>query len=208
MIRNCEIFEANLVMSTLSPEDEEYERQRSRSLVQINSQHTNVDIERTDADVNELAQEDDASGSSISKSIKKRNLSTANGTDFESSISRQVELDVLRKKRRTSNDRRDTHLPTPSGTSSSSQTKPPAAPIDLESENIDVVFQEDSPHINTFSQNNSPVDSEMQEDFSVNHGNLRDHRPKMRQAFLRCFTGNTQPISDGAILAEASDEEM
>ncbi|XP_055306605.1 cell cycle checkpoint control protein RAD9A [Sitodiplosis mosellana] len=210
VIKNYDTFEANLVMSTLSPEDGEFERQRSRSLVQINSQLTNVDIERTDADVDEAAQ-DDANESSSSSS-RKRNLSTANGTDFEFGISRQpIQLDVMRKKRRTSNDRRDTRLPTPSDANTSDQTKPSqrvAPVIDLESENIDVVFQEDSDQNVPFGYNNNAEESEMREEPNANGGNGRDHRPKVREVFGRCFTGNTQPISYGDILAEASDEEM
>lgn len=202
-------------MSTLSPDDEEYERQKSRSLVQINSQHTNVDIERTDGDVHELPQEDDTneSGSSkanesCSRSFRKRNLSITNGTDFELGISRHVALDVLRKKRKTSNDRRDTHLPSPNDTNSSSQRYllPPPVNIDLESENIDVVFQ-DSIQNDSFEHNNNPEDSELQV-LNENRVNGRDHRPKVRQVFSRCFTGNTESMSYGEILAEASDEEI
>lgn len=208
MIKDYDTFEANLVMSTLSPEDSEFERQRSRSIVQFNSQQTNVDIERTDADVNEAAHDENANESGPSNS-RKRNLSTVN--DFEFGNSRIMQLDVLRKKRRTSNDRRDTHLPPPSdanGTSDQpnpSQRIPPGQ-IDLESENIDVVFQEDSDQNEPFHHNNNS--EEMREEHNGNGVNGRDHRPKMRSVFGRCFTGNERATRDSPILAEASDEEI
>lgn len=207
MIKDYDTFEANLVMSTLSPEDGEFERQKSHSLVQFNSQQTNVDIERTDADVDEPTH-DENSNESGSTNSRKRNLSTANGSDFEFGNSRILQLDVLRKKRRTSNDRRDTHFPPPSDTNGTSdQPNPsqriPPGQIDLESENIDVVFQEDSDQNEPFHHNNNS------EEMSEEHiGNGRDHRPKMRSVFGRCFTGNERPITDSPILAEASDEEM
>lgn len=208
MIKDYDTFEANLVMSTLSPEDGEFERQKSRSLVQFNSQQTNVDIERTDAVVDEAAHNENLSGSSKSR---KRNLSTANDSDFEFGNSRIMQLDVLRKKQRTSNDRRDTHLPPPSDTNGTldqpnpSQRIPPGQ-IDLESENIDVVFQEDSDQNEPFHHNNNSEG--IREEHNENCVNGRDHRLKMRSVFGRCFTGNEQPIRDSPILVEASDEEM
>lgn len=207
VIKNYDTFEAKLVMSTLSPEDEESECQRSKSLVQINSQQKNIEIQRTNTDVvaHQHQENDSIESDSNLMLLGKRNLSAMNSVDFEFSINNQVSMDVLRKKRKTSTDLRDTHLP--NMPNSSDQTKP-SLPIhiDLESENIDVVFQEDSIKIDAFNVNNNSKDSEKQE--AKDYVNKRDHRPKVRQVFNRCFTGNTQPVSYGEILAEASDEEI
>lgn len=196
-------------MSTLSPEDDESECQRSRSLVQITS-HSNADIDLTNADSDkELANDDDSNcnAASISKSLRKRNLSSAIGSDFEFGMNKQVSQDVLRKKRRTSHDnRRDTRLPPETMRTNQTEHSPPA-PMDLDSENIEVVFQDDSPDSDAFGQKNSSENSEMQE-AAENQRNGRDHRPYVRQVFRRCFTGNTAPnVSIGSILVEASDEE-
>lgn len=199
-------------MSTLSPEDLEFECQRSRSLVQINSQNTNIDIERTDAecdkDMNDNDGNNDNDNDSNSSVSKKRNWSSQN-TDFELSRNRRTALDVLRKKRRTS---RDTRLPSPNNADSSNQmdsSNQPPAQMDLESEHIDVVFQEDSSHTNQslMDNNHSVPHSEMDEPME-NGAHVRDHRTKVREVFSRCYTGNT-PKSRmfGPILAENSDEE-
>lgn len=50
------------------------------------------------------------------------------------------------------------------------------APIDLESENIDVVFQEDSSHTNQSDYDRSLAHSEMEP--MENRPNVRDHRKK------------------------------
>lgn len=208
MIKNYDTFEAKLVMSTLSPDDEESEYQRSQPMVQINSQHKNIEIQRTNSDVVvHQHQEDDLNESGSNSTLRKRYLSTVNSIDIEFSINKQVAMDVLRKKRRTSTDLRDTHLPNVANTSDRTEPSPPTVHIDLESENIDVIFQEDSIKIDAISLNNNSEDSGRQEAKNV-HVNERDHRPKVRQVFNRCFTGNTQPVSYGEILAEASDEEI
>lgn len=196
-------------MSTLSPEDEELECQRSRSLVQIHSQQSNDDgIEVTNADSDrELdANESNCSASSASKSLKKRNLSKAIGNDFDFGISKHISEDVIRKRRRTSGDsRRDTRLPPENRTNQTEKSI--AAPADLESESIEVVYQEDSPDLDRLASNNASNDIEMTA-ANKNQRNHRDHRPLVRNAFKLCFTGNTPgQLSLGPILAEASDEE-
>lgn len=202
MIKDFNTFEANLVMSTLSPEDEEYECQKSRSLVQITS-HSHVDIDLTNAESDREPVNDDddsnCSASSISKN-KKRNLPNAIGSDFEFGINRHTSPDVIRKKRRTSNEhRRDTRLPPETTTNQTKKTQP--EPMDLDSENIEVVFQDDSPETNSFEQNNGSEQT-------LNPENARDHRVLVRQAFRRCFTGNAQPRKPlGPVLVEASSDE-
>lgn len=209
VIKSSDIFEANLVMSTLSPEDEMSECQRSRSLVQINSQHENVTIERTDADVNNELEEDNHNVSGSSSSSKKRSLSVSNDNEFDFGVSRQVALDVLRKKRRTSHGR-ETTLKDASNINEQSKPAPTLQPpIDLESENIDVVFQEDSIPIDPIDQSNSRARELSFQDFNENEVvNGRDHRPFVRQVFRRCFTGNTpKSMSYGQVFAEDSGEE-
>lgn len=212
VIQNFDTFEANLVMSTLSPEDLEYECQRSRSLVQINSQNTHMDIDRTNNDCDKEQNGDNGSNGSNSSAARKRNLPKENGTDFEFSMnSRHTPLDVLRKKRRTSSEvRRDTRLPPQNDANQSEPMENcPPAPVQLESENIDVVFQDDSPHIDLFGDNANPSHSELDKHVENRGNNVRDHRcRKMKQVFSRCFTGNTpKDRTFGDILAEASDEE-
>lgn len=206
MIKDLTTFEANLVMSTLSPEDTENECQRSRSLVQFQSQTTdNISLDKTHANGSgkEPRQENDEMNSS-----KKRNISCSNGTDLELGTSRHTSLDILRtKKRRTSDEhRRNTRLPPPDDLEMTNPTeKSPPPRIDLESENIEVEFQEDTSDLNQFNANSMDTDIQMDQDAN----GQRDHRPFVRHIFNRCFTGNTAPSFQlGEILAEASDEEQ
>lgn len=214
MIKDFDTFEANLVMSTLSPEDAENECQRSRSLVQFNSQTTNnITLDKTHVDGAKETTQADNDPSNSSSTSKKRNLSCTNGTDFESSLNRHTPLEVLcTKKRRTSTEhRRDTRLPENDANLTVQTEKSPPTPIDLDSENIEVVFQEDTPEQNTFNQNTFGMDTnmEVEQEPNGNQANGRDHRPFMRQIFNRCFTGNTPSSYHlGEVLVENSDEEQ
>lgn len=86
-----------------------------------------------------------------------------------------------------------------------------------------VVFEEDSPEVDQFGQNNAPesmemnmnagmdidMDVERRQELTDYPFNVRDHRPVVRNVFSRCFTGNTpKGLSFGDILAEYSDEEQ
>lgn len=149
---------------------------------------------------------------SNSSASRKRNLPIENGTDFESSISRHSALDVLRKKRRTSSDaRRDTRLPSQNNVDQSDQEmeQEPPAFNRLESESIDVVFQNGSPHLNVFGNNDSLSHLAMVEPMENQANPASDRRcKKMQQVFMRCYSGNTpKERTFGPILAEASDEE-
>lgn len=225
VIKDFDSFEANLVMSTLSPEDMEAECQRSRSAAQANSQHSitdNIGLDKTHVD-------DDGCGNSVEiiadkepiaheENSKKRNLSLVSGSDFESSISKHASLDIVirNKKRRTSNEhRRDTHMPASNGTHPTNQNEISALPppyVDLESENIEVVFQDTSPEQNSPQNLDSNGIESMDVDMELNEahiGNVRDHRPFVRQVFGRCFTGNAEPSNPyGETLVECSDEEQ
>lgn len=207
MIKDFETFEVNLVMSTLSPEDTEYEVQRSRSIVQFSSQASNhISLDKTHANDNGDSdnghQPVDTSGTVGSK---KRNLTCSNGSDFGNNL---APLDVVcNKKRRTSQEnRRDTHLPS---MSRENVTEQPSPQIDLQSENIEVVFQEDSPELDSFAQDNSLNAMDVDVNSDQNQLNRRDHRPKVRQIFARCFADSGQSsMSLGRVLAECSDDEQ
>lgn len=231
VINDFDTFEANLVMSTLSPEDTEFECQQSRSMAQANLQNSTTDNIVLDkstvdgdgdaaiaADKEPDSHEDDELNNGI-VNAKKRNHSLANFSDtFESNTSKRPSLDIVlrTKNRRTSTEhRRDTHIPSANGTQATNRTEkspPPLPHVDLESENIEVVFQEDSPDLNNTPQVNNGIecmDVDMDSNEQLNNLNVNDHRPKARQIFERCYSGNT-PSSElfGATLAEASDDEQ
>lgn len=237
VIKDFDTFEANLVMSTLSPEDTELECQQSRSAAQANLQNSTTDnivLDKTnvdgdvDGDVNgdaadkELTSHDEDEPNNGVVNTKKRNHLFASFSDaFESNSSKCTSLDVVvrTKKRRTSNEhRRNTHLPSANGTHATNRTEkspPPMAQIDLDSENIDVVFQESSSELNTdpplINHGIESMDTDMESNNNVlqHNGNVRDHRPHMRQVFRRCFTQSGPPGIDlfGATLVADSDEE-
>lgn len=223
VIKDFDTFEANLVMSTLSPEDQEFECQRSRSLVQFHSQTTdNISLDKTHAqDKGDAADEEP----NKEASSKKRQLNST-AADSEFSLNQNESPDVVRKKRKTSiENRRNTHMPSAVNSQSRvNQKEISAPPIDLESEHIEVVFEDDSPELDQFGQNNAPqsigmnmytdmninadMDVEARQERDNNQVNVRDHRPLIRSVFKRCFTGNTpKSQSFDEILVECSDEE-
>lgn len=243
VIKDFDTFEANLVMSTLSPEDTELECQLSRSAAQANLQNSTTDniiLDKTNVD-GDGDVEGDAAAKAADKerathdkkdgpnngivNAKKRNHLLASFSDtFESNTSKSTPLDVVvrTKKRRTSNDRRrDTHIPSANGTSQTANRTeksppPPLLPpqLDLDSENIDVVFQDDSPDliddVPQLNHGNESMDVDMESNNNdlLNVPNGRDHRPMVRQIFQRCFTQSAPPTNDlGEIFVEASDEE-
>lgn len=194
-------------MSTLSPEDEEYEREKDRSQVETTTQNANIDLDRTNKDINEK-DNNTSNTSSGSNSISLRKRTHADEMNrTESSISRHSELDVMRKKRRTSF---ETVNLAPMDFDGSVQTEdsipiPPAngaAP----SEEIQVVFQDDSHEMELPSFGTDAMNWDEMEELPTRP--KRDHRQFVRQVFQRCFTGNSDPSMDfGAVLAECSDEE-
>lgn len=235
VIKDFDAFEANLVMSTLSPEDVEFECQRSRSVAQASLPNSttdhivldktnvdgDVDGEADNADVANAADKETASheehepNNGIVNAKKRNRLMTSFSSDiFESNSSKRASLDIVlrTKNRRTSTEhRRDTHIPSANGSQATNHTEkspPPLPHMDLDSENIEVVFQDDSSDPNDPAQvNNNGIESmdvEMEPNVYA-----RDHRPKVRQVFKRCFTQNT-PASDpfGQILVGDSDEEQ
>lgn len=235
MIKDFDTFEANLVMSTLSPEDIEFEVQQSRSAVQKSLQQNlttdDVVLDKTNADCdadrgeainagstasdmfadkNPISHEDDRLNNGLAIA-KKRNRSLASGSDlFESSISKRPSLDIVLRtnNQRTSNDlRRDTHIPSANNQTENRAAQPPVMPIlDLESQNVDVVFQEES---NLHSPNGSPHFNRDVESMDVDVVR-NDHRPRARNLLEICYSGNTPTDGwslGGRILLEGSDSE-
>lgn len=206
VIKSYDTFEANLVMSTLSPEDEEYEREKGRSQGETTSQNANIDLDRTNNDMNDKENTSNTGSDSNSLSLRKR-MHADEMSRTESSTGRHSELDIMRKKRRTSIE--TVNLPTmdANGSARTDVSMPiPPAIGDTASDEIQVVFQEDSDEMELPSFGTDPMNWDKMEELPSRP--RRDHRPFVRQVFQRCFTGNSDPIMDlGAVLAECSDEE-
>lgn len=199
-MKNFDTFEANLVMSTLSEEDEDNVRENGRTQSQINSQNANIDLDRTvvDGDKN-----DTGSSTSSSMSLRKRNHADELGHS-EPSIGRHSPLEILRKKRRTS--AQSIGMP-PADVNNSQRTARPSPNVtQLESDELQVVFQDESNDIITRQPSESMTWGESENIPAL--PNKRDHRPFVREVFKRCFTGNSDPSCNlGEILADCSDEE-
>lgn len=85
----------------------------------------------------------------------------------------------------------------------------PALVNNIDSDDIQVVFEADSHQMDDNSTSRESLEPvSWQQDLQENNRNARDHRPKMRNTFKLCFTGNTQPdFNFGKVLAECSDDE-
>lgn len=227
MIKDFDTFEANLVMSTLSPEDIEFEQSRSAAQANLqNSTTDNIVLDKTnvdgdaanDADKERVAHDEGESNDSIVNAKKRNHLVASFADTFESNSSRCTSLDVVvrTKKRRTSNEhRRDTHLPSANGAETTDKSAPPLPYMDLDSENVEVVFQDDSPDL--FSDapqlnrlESMDVDMQSNNNDLLSNANGRDRRAFIRQTFRVCYTQNDlTPESDiiGKIYVEKSDDE-
>lgn len=221
VIKKFDAFEANLVMSTLSPEDEE-ELECQPEQTAISSQ--NVHITQSDvtlnanpnSSLNSVTTDENLETNVLRKRNRITNQSDTHSSGlFEFGAGKEAALDVLRKKRKTlsERDRREScaNLPLPNNylTVMSDKSIPK---IDLNSEDIQVVFQDESEVINL-------LDNDENNDLMPIHGsqidchpkrNVRDHRPIIRQTFKRCFTADCDPSPNeiyGKVLAECSDED-
>lgn len=195
-MKNFDTFEANLVMSTLSPEDEEYERETRRS--QYKSQNANIDLDRTAIEPEKHNSNESGSSTSSSMSLRKRNFPKAGElTSSELSVERNNSLEIIRKKRRTSV--QSIQLPAKDIQTTENATN-------MESEELQVIFQEESNEM-------APIQSESmawEENVPIlaKPNNKRDHRPFVREIFKTCFTQNDDRSRNlGNILVECSDEE-
>lgn len=239
MINDFNTFEANLVMSTLSPDYED--SQQGQSVAQINSQVTHASIDdgsRVNGDVEQENQVNSSqSHSEESTSLRKRNISKVDDNEFEFGRRRSACLDVLRKKPRTSQEKkRQTNLPVANETDRT-EISPPK---EMQNENIEVIFQDESPPCDIFPHSKDvdsvalePMEYQPNENLlrenllsenllsanllsenllcqnpmNENQRNGRDHRADIRRMFPSCFTGLALPNSYGETLVDPSDEE-
>lgn len=207
MIKNFE-FEMNLVMSTLSPDDDD---------------ELHLELERLSKSEAELNLEDSVSLSDKSgSSLRKRNLAIADEQEDDDSSSMEScgASDVIRKKRRTTSvadgNRRKTTASLLVGRESDrtlhDAVPPPLVDKDILSEDIEVIFQNESEEISL------PADNDVSFAFDKQQPSLRrstrtnppprDHRPLIRHVFQRCFASQSQySVALGPVLAECSDEE-
>lgn len=229
VIKDFDTFEANLVMSTLSPEDIEFEQSRSAAQANLqNSTTDNIVLDKTnvdgdaanDAEKEPAAHDEDEPNDGIVNAKKRNHMLASFADTFESNSSRCASLDVVvrTKKRRTSKEhRRDTHLPSANGTETTDKSAPPQLPyMNLDSENVEVVFQDDSPDlISDAPQLNGleSMDVDMQSNnndlLSNANGSVRLPLRNWRQQFPLCYTQNDVPSESeiiGKILV-APDEE-
>lgn len=135
VIRNFDTFEANLVMSTMSPEDMEIERARGQpenaeDSVQRKKNESKKSIETVESE----------------PLVQHTKRSFANSLDCEQSCdrSRRASLEVVRKKRRTSTET-DSNDPIP-GVRLSNRTEhlPSGVVVPATSDHIRVVFEDES----------------------------------------------------------------
>lgn len=228
MIKNFDTFEANLVMSTLSPEEESVLLQQQPADQSQRSVHLpNIDQSQSilaNAELPSISTDTDANASVADISIqRKRNRIVSQETPVNAKDNEILQVandnedgcDILRKRRKTM-ERRDTeNLPT-STTNRRTIENPPPPECDLLSENINVVFQDESHDTGLFSNDDDDVlladivNDILQRgrhDRPARRG--RDHRPTVRHVFNRCFTGNSQQSENlGDVLVDCSDEEQ
>lgn len=227
MIKNS-IFEANLVMSTLLPEEESVLLQQQLNQTQHTVQLLNISQSESifvDVEMPSIATDTDGNSSvpEISGQRKRNRIvsqaSNANSSDmFQLTNDNADGCDILQKKRKTT-ERREMHkLPMPAVNPRTSENQAPPE-CDLLSENINVVFQDDT--IDSGLIPNDADDDDLllaasahdAQPIDVQHRNrtskrVRDHRSIVRHVFKRCFTGSSQQTQNlGAILAVCSDEE-
>lgn len=192
-------------MSTLTPEDEENECQMNRTCANIPK-----DIERSQSNNNDESvqiNDTDASPEANGLSIKRNRISSQR-------IPSESVVDVVRKKRKTLDtdssgsikslplhqNERISHLPHP-------------VP-DTESEEVAVVFQDESESISLLNnENGSPFNMAQNIDAAIasnekSEKSLRDHRPLIRNVFGFCYSSGTETSENlGIVRAECSDEE-
>lgn len=204
MIKNFDTFEANLVMSTMSPEDMEMERNRGPPESTQNSMQRKK---------NESKKTIDAESEPTSQG--KRHFT--NSLD-NAERSHQSQLEVFQKKRRISTDTDNVDVLRDERMSHDTGELPSVAAL-LDSEDIQVVFQEESEKSGIAQQNEDtsciPMAHELSPDENTSENipirgiqPRRDHRYKMREVFNVCFSGSSQPsFNYGKVLAECSDED-
>lgn len=230
VIQNFNTFEANLVMSTLSPEEESVLLQQNQQLGQSQSsvQLPNISHSESilvDADPPSIATDTDGNASATEAPVqRKRNRivgqAAAAAANAKSSDTSQVAndsadgCDILRKKRKTT-ERRATDMMPPPATERRASENPVPHEFDLLSENINVVFQDESQDNGHFPNDADDLlllaaAEQAQPKAHRNQARKqgRDHRPIVRHVFTRCFVGSSQQSENlGAVVVDCSDEE-
>lgn len=227
VIQNFNTFEANLVMSTLSPEEESVLLQqnqqldRSQSSVQLpNISHSESIL--VDADPPSIATDTDGNASAAEVPVqRKRNrivgqtVANAKTSDTSQVANDSADgCDILRKKRKTT-ERRATNMMPPPASERRASENPAPLEFDLLSENINVVFQDESQDNGLFPNDADDLlllaaaeqaQPNAHRNQARKHG--RDHRPIVRHVFTRCFVGSSQQTENlGAVVVDCSDEE-
>lgn len=200
------MFEVNLVMSTLTPDDEDELRSDLEDAPNLSRSHC-VSISIDTCTVGE-------------RSSRKRGMTAVgeeNRTGNESTTNEScLSNDVIRKKRRTTNvnnkNRRETAMSVVVAEETdrpSHMMPPPIINNEILSEDIEVVFQEDSDDINLVMENNDSLALDKTRRSTRAKPPARDHRPIIQHVFQRCFASQSQPPSEtlGQVLAECSDDE-
>lgn len=195
------MFEVNLVMSTLTPDDEDELRSE---LEEISKSNTNNNQSHTDSI------SIDTTSTRRKKSSAKRNREHSTESNANESCHSN---DVIRRKRKTTNinNRRESAENVVDGPESdqiSHIMPPPIINKEILSEDVEVVFQEDSEEINV------PIDNDISFVFNKPRRSgrtkppPRDHRPIIQHVFQRCFASQSQSSESlGQVLAECSDDE-
>lgn len=224
VIKNVDVFEATLVMSTLSPEEESVLLQQNQQLDQTQRSANLPNINHTqsilvDAEPPSIATDTDCTTSDISVQRKRNRVVSQAAPKAKMNANAHVTnddgCDILRKKRKTTEPRESDKLPTPAPNQRTNENAAPPE-CDLSSENINVVFQDES-HVPGMLANDEDDallavavnDVQMNEPRSrPRQRQGRDHRPIVRHVFNRCFTGSSQSSENlGAVLLDCSDEE-
>lgn len=191
-------MELNLVLATLSPEDEEELRLEMTNL-------TNPNVHLIDSS--------DIPDDSMENRRSKRNLNINQESEVSVDASTATEnpseiiIDpVVRKKRRTNENGTRKTIAVPIDKSDKTSNLPSATNIDLESEEVQVIFQNESDEISLPMENRLDNDSFLlKRPPAAKH---RDHRPIVRRVFAPCFTdASSDDDSTDIVLAGCSDEE-
>lgn len=166
-------------MTTLSPEDTVNEPQQNQTQQSVPSSDASLPQRLLEAD-----------GRSFMRENQRKRV---NATVADRTIP-NVD-DQMMKKRKTT-DRQE--MPSQSTSVNDRQQPPPPPPnTDLMSENINVIFEDDtqmSDDVDQADQNAGP--------------NEHDRRQIIRHIFRRCFTSSSQDsFNVGAVIVECSDEE-
>lgn len=189
-------------MSTQSPEDESILLQQRPIQTQNSTQIPNISQSESilvDTQLPSIATDSDEppSVAKVSVQRKRNRIVDQKGANEKRS---DMPQDLSRKRRKPAEHRRTDTLPAPANDKHTSDMLPPPPQVapqsDLLSEDINVVFQDESPEYLQFPN----------DDNDVLLAPVQNAQPNARDIFRRCFTGNSQPSTNfGPVLADCSD---